>query len=202
MRLSLPLSRPGRSILLLAVLAVSCSSQGPATNFALRHRAYHSSAMDYNATSQLAVDGIIETEAPYWIEVSGNDDQLLSIIEHDIPFDPRPWTTVTAEGPHAELSVRTHGFRESVDQITMTFSASLRDGRQQGPYSARLLSQDGAGQWKVENISRESLTESRLRCPGTRRGGWRRSAGNLSWRCRMLKASSGRSGCFSATASC
>jgi hypothetical protein len=150
MRLSLPLSRPGRSILLLALVAVSCTAQGPSTNFALRHRAYHSSAMDFNATAQLAVDGIVETETPYWIEVSRNDGELLSKIEHDMPFDPRPWSTVTEEGPHAELGVRTHGFRELVDQITMTFSATLRDGRQQGPFSAQLLSQDGTGQWNVE----------------------------------------------------
>ena len=150
MRLSFPFSRQGRSFLLLAVLAVSCTSQGPVTNFALRHRAYHSSAIDFSATAQLAVDGINKPEAPYWIEVSRNDDELLSKIEHDIPFDPRPWTTVTEEGPHAELAIRTQGFRIPVDQITMTFSATLRDGCHQSPYSAQLLSRDGAGQWKVE----------------------------------------------------
>ncbi len=149
MRLS---SLPGsfRSLLLLSVLTVACSSQGPSTNFALRHRAYHSSAIDFNATAQLAVDGIIETDMPYWIEVWKNEDEMLSKIEHDVPFDPRPWSTVTAEGPHAELSVRTFGFREPVDRITMTFSAGLRDGVQQSPFTASLMSQDGSGQWKVE----------------------------------------------------
>ena len=145
-------SLPGtlRGLLLLTFLTVSCTSQEPATNLALRHRAFHSSAIDFNATAQLAVDGIVETETPYWIEVWKNDSEMLSKIEHDIPFDPRPWSTVTVEGPHAELALRTYGFREPVDLITMTLTAGLRDGVQQSPYTAQLLSQDGAGQWKVE----------------------------------------------------
>ena len=139
-----------RILFLLSLLAVSCTSQDPGTNYALRHRAYHSSAIDFNATAQLAVDGIVETEMPYWIEVWKNGDEPLSKIEHDMPFDPRPWSTVTAEGPHAELGVRTFGFREPVDRITMTLSARLRDGAQGSPFTAQLLSQDGQGQWKVE----------------------------------------------------
>ncbi len=134
--------------LLLAVMAVSCSPQDADVNLALRHRAYHSSSIDFNATAQLAVDGIIETEPPFWIEVKGNDDILLSKIEHDIPFDPRPWSTVTAEGPHAELTVRTHGFREPVDRISMTLSATLPQGMRQAPYTARLLNKEGSGEWK------------------------------------------------------
>ena len=150
MRLSFSRLRILPGLLLPAILVLSCTSPEPNQNYALRHRAWHSSAIDFNATAQLAVDGIIETEEPYWIEVTTNEEKPLSIIEHDMPFDPRPWTTVTTEGPHAELAVRTHGFRETVDRITMTFSASLRNGAHASPYTARLMSQDGNGAWKVE----------------------------------------------------
>ena len=147
-------------LLLLAFAAVSCAPQDDASvNLALRHRAYHSSSIDFNATAQLAVDGIIETEKPYWIEVlGGSDDVPLSKIEHDMPFDPRPWTTVTVPDDHAELMVRTHGFREPVDRVTMTLSATLPDGMRQAPWSARLLMQEGSGQWTLAQAFQGTFT--------------------------------------------
>ena len=165
MRLSLPASRSLFGLLLSVLLTASCSTQETTVNFALRHRAWHSSAIDFNATAQLAVDGIVETEPPYWIEVWKNEDERLSKIEHDMPFDPRPWTTVTVEGPHAELAVRTHGFREPVDRITMSFTANLRDGKQSSPYTARLMCLDSNGQWTVEDSFQGVYTGELLTLP-------------------------------------
>ena len=165
MRLSLPASRSLFGLLLPVVLAASCSTQEPTLNYALLHRAWHSSAIDFNATAQLAVDGIVETEPPYWIEVWKNEDERLSKIEHDMPFDPRPWTTVTVEGPHAELIVRTHGFRQPVDRITMSFTANLRDSIQSSPYTARLMYLDNSGQWKVEDSFQGVYTGELLTLP-------------------------------------
>ena len=48
--------------LLVSITALTaCSAQGPMNNLSLRKPAYHSSSIDYNATAQLAVDGIVET---------------------------------------------------------------------------------------------------------------------------------------------
>ena len=45
------------AFLLLACLLTACSeSMQPLVNLALRKPAYHSSAIDFNATAQLAVD--------------------------------------------------------------------------------------------------------------------------------------------------
>ena len=87
--------RPIAALLLLAAAATACNTRTSTGNLALRHPARHSSAVDYDATAQLAVDGIVETQQPCRVEVCGNGGVPLSKIDHDIPFEPRPWTAVT-----------------------------------------------------------------------------------------------------------
>ena len=131
--------------LLVAALAPACTQQGVRQNLALRHPAYHSSSIDYNATAQLAVDGIFEAEPPCRVEICGNDGVPLGKIEHNLVLDPRPWTSVTVEGPSAELSLRTLGFRENVDRISMILTAQLKETLKESPYTAELqiLTDDG-----------------------------------------------------------
>ena len=140
---------PLAALVLLAGLAVACKAKGPQSNLALRHPAYHSSAIDYNVTAQLAVDGIVETEPACWVEVCGKDGVPLSKREHDLIFEPRQWTTVTFEGPAAELSMQTHGFTEAVDKISMSLAAQLPAGMRNAAYKAELarLGRDGA--WEI-----------------------------------------------------
>ena len=135
-------------ILLLAAMVAACAPQGPRDNLALRHPAYHSSSIDFNATAQLAVDGIVETEPSRWVEVCGNDGIPLSKREHDIPLEPREWTAVTVENPVAELSLRTHGFVEPVDRISMTVGAILQPGTRSS-YTAQLQCLDEEGNWQT-----------------------------------------------------
>ena len=137
-----------RILLLLAVLGTACTPQGTRDNLALRHPAYHSSSIDYNATAQLAVDGIIETEPACWVEVCGNDGKPLSKREHDLVFDLRQWTPVTQQGPASELSVRTHGFVETVDRITLALAFKLSPQKRIVTYSAFLQCLDEKGEWK------------------------------------------------------
>ena len=126
----------------------ACSRQETVANLALRRPAYHSSAFDFNATAQLAVDGIVPTGPLCRVEICGNDGVPLGKIEHNLVLDPRPWTTVTAEGPSAELTLRTYGFLESVDRISMTLSATLPEGMQSAPYTAELAYLDEKGEWQ------------------------------------------------------
>ena len=136
--------------LLLSTAALSaCAANGPMTNLAHLRPAYHSSSIDYNVTAQLAVDGIVETEPACWVEICGNGDAPLSKREHDLVLDPRIWTSVAAQGPRAELSLRTHGFTEPVDRVTATLSAALPDGVRQAPYSAQLQCLEAGGEWTV-----------------------------------------------------
>lgn len=137
------LSRPAARLLMLLTLFAACSPNEARTNLALRRPARHSSAIDFNATAQLAVDGIVETEMPCWVEVCGNGGKPLSKREHDLVFDPRQWTNVTADGPRAELAVRTHGFTEPVDRISMTLAARLSEGLRQAAYTAEFQQLDG-----------------------------------------------------------
>ena len=134
-------------LLLLAVLSTACAPQGERVNLALRHPAYHSSSIDFNATAQLAIDGIVETEPACWVEVCGNDGVPLGKIEHDMPFEPREWTTVTAEGPSAELSVRLHGFTEAVDRVSTALAAILPEGVRSAGYTAELQVLEG-NEWR------------------------------------------------------
>ena len=95
-------------VLLMSTAALSaCSANEPMTNLARLRPAWHSSSIDYNATAQLAVDGIVETQPACWVEVCGNGGSPLSKREHDMLFDPREWTSVAVEGPSAEISLRT-----------------------------------------------------------------------------------------------
>ena len=144
-----PISRKLSALLVLAILAAACSNDSSLTNLARFRPAYHSSSIDYNATAQLAVDGIFETEPACWVEVCGNGGQPLSKREHDLVFDPRPWTSVTEEGPSAELSVRTHGFTEPVDRISLTWNARLPEGVRSAAYVAGLARLDENGSWET-----------------------------------------------------
>ena len=135
------------ALLLAASLSIACSpSMQPLVNLALRKPAYHSSAIDFNATAQLAVDGILEQTPPCWVEVCGQDGKRLDKIAHDLPLEPRQWTALTVQGSAAELSVRTHGFREPVDQITLLLAATLPEGVRNTPYTAELQVQEN-GAW-------------------------------------------------------
>ena len=136
------------SFFLLASLGTSCSVSRPA-NLALRKPAFHSSSIDFNATAQLAVDGIVETSMPRRFEVCGNGGVPLGKREHDIVFDPRQWTSVISEGGSAEISVRTQGFNEPVDRMTMTVTASLPAGARDVRYTAELAQMDENGSWST-----------------------------------------------------
>ena len=149
MRIHLPHLLRTAAIILGAFLLASCARSISLDNLALLHPAYHSSAIDYNATAQLAVDGIIETQPARWVEICGNDGNPLSKIEHDIPLDPRPWTTVTVEGSQAELSLRTHGFLEPVDRVTLTAAIQLPESKPKASYRACLEQLDEAGAWQT-----------------------------------------------------
>ncbi len=135
-------------VLLMSTAALSaCSANEPMTNLARLRPAWHSSSIDYNATAQLAVDGIVETQPACWVEVCGNGGSPLSKREHDMLFDPREWTSVAVEGPSAEISLRTHGFTEPVDRVTVALAATLPEGVRQAAYSAQLQCLDPEGRW-------------------------------------------------------
>ena len=140
--------------LLLSTAALSaCAANRPMTNLAHLRPAYHSSSIDYNVTAQLAVDGIVETAPASWVEVCGNDGVPLSKREHDLVFDPRPWTSVRTEGSSQELSVRLHGFKEKVDEIAMTLTAQLAEGCKESSYVAEIQFFDGKEWWPLRQFS-------------------------------------------------
>ena len=140
--------------LLLSTAALSaCAANGPMTNLAHLRPAYHSSSIDYNVTAQLAVDGIVETAPASWVEVCGNDGVPLSKREHDLVFDPRPWTSVRTEGSSQELSVRLHGFKEKVDKIAMSLTAQLAEGCKESSYVAEIQFFDGKEWWPLRQFS-------------------------------------------------
>ncbi len=133
--------------MLLTALAAACAPEGPDVDLALRRPAYHSSSIDYNATAQLAVDGIRETTPPQRVIVSGNGGVPLPKIQNDMLFDPRQWTSVTAEGSPSEVSVNTVGFEEPVDRISMTLAPFLPQGVRNAAYTAELQKLEADGNW-------------------------------------------------------
>ena len=142
------------AVLLMSTAALSaCAANEPMINLAHLKPAYHSSSIDYNATAQLAVDGIVETEPACWVEVCGNGGVPLSKREHDLLFDPRPWTSVRTDGSNQEVSVRLHGFKEKVDKIAMTLTAQLAEGCKESTYVAEIQFFDGNQWWPLRRFS-------------------------------------------------
>ena len=152
-------------LMALTLSVAACTAEGPVENLALRRPAYHSSAIDYNATAQLAVDGIIETEPPCWVEVCGNDGVPLGKIRQNLPLEPRQWTSVMVDGASAELSLRTHGFTEAVDHVSMTLAAVLPRGVRKVAYTAVLQFLDDDGQWQTLRRFTGTYPGGRLTCP-------------------------------------
>lgn len=149
------------AILSLTGLAAGCSEPREPANLALRRPAFHSSSIDFNATAQLAVDGIVENAPPCWVEVRGSGGKRLDKREHDLAFEPRQWTSIRAEGPAADLSVITHGFTEAVDRISMTLAAELPDGVRRAAYTAELQMRDGE-QWRGVQVFKGIYPGGRL----------------------------------------
>mgnify|MGYP002626046863 FL=1 len=165
------------AILLLTGLASGCHQTRGSVNLALRRQAFHSSAIDFNATAQLAVDGIVESVPPCWVDVRGSGGRRLDKRQHDLAFEPRQWTAIREEGHAADISVVTHGFTEPVDRISMTLAAELPEDVRQAAYSAELQVLDGQ-QWRCVQAFRGNYPGGRLtlnwEAPGcTDAAGWR-----------------------------
>ena len=92
-------------------------------NLALRRIARHSSSYDYNLTAQLATDGLLARQAPYWLELEANGAAVPKR-EREKLFDGNTWTTLTLPGGGpATLLLRLHGGAVTADHLSLSGSA-------------------------------------------------------------------------------
>ena len=92
-------------------------------NLALYRVARHSSSYDYNLTAQLATDGLLARQAPYWMELEANGAAVPKR-EREKLFDSNSWTTLSLPGGGpAELLLRLHGGAVAADHLSLSGSA-------------------------------------------------------------------------------
>ena len=96
---------------------------GTYRNLALHRVARHSSSYDYNLTAQLATDGLLARQAPYWIELEANGAAVPKR-EREKLFDGNTWTTLSLPGGGpGELLLRLHGAAMAADRLSLSGSA-------------------------------------------------------------------------------
>ena len=92
-------------------------------NLALHRIARHSSSYDYNLTAQLATDGLLAHQAPYWLELEANGAAVPKR-EREKLFDGNTWTTLSLPGGGpATLQLRLHGGAVTADRLSLSGSA-------------------------------------------------------------------------------
>src|SRR5665647_600834 len=90
-------------------------------NLALYRPAYQSSSFDYNLTSQLVTDGIIDRQLPGWVVVSTNSDGILNRDVREHVLDRHGSSQQSLEGSDGWIKIEMAGNYElpSVDSFSV-----------------------------------------------------------------------------------
>ncbi len=128
-------------------------------NLALYRTVYQSSSWDYNLTSQLLTDGIIDEKVPAWLNVSTPEGPLPPH-KREACIDGNEWTCNILMGGDTWLQYDWHGMNIDIDEVEMVCSMAYREDAPQG-YRIRLLTSiDGkfwvtADEWLGDSLPGE-----------------------------------------------
>lgn len=103
-------------IIAAAMLAVSAKASDEYTNLAFNRPAFHSSAINYDLTAQLAVDGVADGKAPRYYSIT-TDGKPLPKEKVGWMFDYRHFAGFSLEGGELDLLVKFHNFTVKADSI-------------------------------------------------------------------------------------
>jgi len=120
---------------------------------------YQSSSWDFNLTSQLLTDGIIDEKVPAWLNVSTPEGPLPPH-KREACIDGNEWTSNIVMGGDTWLQYDWHGMNIDIDEVEMVCSMAYREDAPKG-YRIRLLTSiDGkfwvtADEWLGDSLPGE-----------------------------------------------
>ena len=111
------------------------------------HTVYQSSSWDFNLTSQLLTDGIIDDQVPAWLNVTTPDGPLPPH-KREACIDGNEWTNNIVMGGDTWLQYDWEGMSIDIDEVEMICSMAYRDNAPRG-FKIMLLTSTNGKKWKV-----------------------------------------------------
>ena len=118
-------------------------------NLALHRTVYQSSSWDFNLTSQLLTDGIIDERQPAWLNVSTPEGPLPPH-KREACIDGNEWTCNILMGGDTWLQYDWEGMSIDIDEVEMVCSMAYSDNGPQG-FCLRLLTSKDGRYWEVSD---------------------------------------------------
>lgn len=116
-------------------------------NLALYHKVYQSSSWDFNLTSQLLTDSIIDRELPAWLNVTTPEGPLPPN-KREACIDGNEWTCNIVMGGDTWLQYDWENMAIDIDEVEMVCNMAYREDAPQG-FKIRLLTSRDGKKWKV-----------------------------------------------------
>ena len=96
-------------------------------NLAKLRAAYHSSSFDYNLTAQLVTDGLVSTDAPYFLDIYTQNGPIAKR-DCERLFDDNNTSVTVQPGKDAFLEIDVHNGTFQADQIELVGSTVGKEG--------------------------------------------------------------------------
>ena len=111
------------------------------------HTVYQSSSWDFNLTSQLLTDGIIDDQLPAWLNVTTPEGPLPPH-KREACIDGNEWTCNILMGGNTWLQYDWDGMSIDIDEVEMVCSMAYYENGSRG-FKIRLLTSKNGKKWKV-----------------------------------------------------
>ena len=123
------------------------------------HTVYQSSSWDYNLTSQLLTDGIIDEHDPAWLNVTTPEGPLPPH-KREACIDGNEWTNNILMGGNTWLQYDWEGMAIDIDEVEMVCNMAYREDAPKGFKIRLFISKDGkkwkvADEWKGDSLPGE-----------------------------------------------
>ena len=116
-------------------------------DIALHRMVYQSSSWDFNLTSQLLTDGIVDKELPAWLNVTTPEGPLPPH-KREACIDGNEWTCNIVMGGNTWLQYDWENMAIDIDEVEMVCNMAYREDAPQG-FKIRLLTSKDGKKWKV-----------------------------------------------------
>ena len=116
-------------------------------DIALHRMVYQSSSWDFNLTSQLLTDGIIDKKLPAWLNVTTPEGPLPPH-KREACIDGNEWTSNIVMGGNTWLQYDWENMAIDIDEVEMVCNMAYREDAPQG-FKIRLLTSKDGKKWKV-----------------------------------------------------
>ena len=116
-------------------------------DIALHRMVYQSSSWDFNLTSQLLTDGIVDKEPPAWLNVTTPEGPLPPH-KREACIDGNEWTSNIVMGGNTWLQYDWENIAIDIDEVEMVCNMAYREDAPRG-FKIRLLTSKDGKRWKV-----------------------------------------------------